>query len=201
MKKIRSITIVGIILIISTIFAILLVVQLKTYNGAYNTYDHYNYLYNDFKKYVNDSHFHSSNQTLISLAYLGKDKTVNNTTIIVLTVWIWNDKENPNGEDNWLKLSSEEKKNDLRECAELVKKFLKSKDVPYQYHIYVNVHDTSHLGSYVYDETSDLIWIPNCEEKIKKGECDEPPLLEEGYSVRISDGKFTERNKEYSTAY
>jgi len=200
-KRSIYLIIVGIMLVISMILVIFLVVQRKTYSGAYDSYSHSNHLDNDFEKYIRDSNFRSSNQTPIFLAYLGKDKTIDNSTNIVLTVWIWDDVNNQNIEKNWSELSSEEKKNDLRECAELVEKFLKNKDVPYSYHIYVNVQNTSKLGNYVYDKSHDSIWIPNCEEKIKKGEYDEPPSLKEGYHVCILNSKFTEVGKEESTPY
>ena len=197
MNKKRDIAILIITILVFAAGLILGLMPKEPYTRAYGYMSNFlnppNTLDKDFREYVGDDDYTTTLGSPLFLYELEKDKTVNNLTNIVLTVFIHDDKSNPNKEKNWAMLSPDEKKRDLRECANLVEDFLKSKNVSYNCNIYVNVERTSRLGYYVYCKTSDLIWIPPCEETSKSDIKDiDISYNEEGYNVCILDGEFTE---------
>lgn len=173
---------------------------MRAYGYMSNFMNPTNYFDKDFHEYVKNDNYTTSQGTDIILYELTKDKTVNGLTNIVLTVLINDNEDNPNREKEWAKLSPGEKKGNLIECAELVEKFLESKNITYHYRLYVNVKSTSRLGHYVYYKNYNAIWIPPCEEE-SKSEKDDINCIDKGYHVCILKGKFTEIGEGTSIAY
>lgn len=165
----------------------------------------------DFIKYLNsDKEITTPNpNTNLHIWTLQKDKVENNHTNIVLTV----DVSDPQDETNlamqkeWTKHSVDTKRRDMKICADKIASFLKSKDVSCEYNIYIVIYGrlgSPHTGNYVYDAYYDKLWIPDDEADIISGGInlsDTNNYGKDGYRALIVDGKFTERNKEYSTAY
>lgn len=197
MNKKRDVVILIIIILVFAVGLILGLMPKKPYTRAYGYRSNFlnppNTLDEDFEEYIGNIDYTTIQGTSLCLSELEKDKTVNNLANVVLTVWVHDDKNNPDKEKNWAMLSPDEKKRDLRECANLVEEFLRSKNVSYNCNIYVNVERTSRLGYYVYCKTSDLMWIPPCEETSKSDIKDiDISYDEEGYNVCILRGEFTE---------
>lgn len=64
----------------------------------------------------------------------------------------------------WLQHSHDERKTELRQCANLVIDFAKSEGWKNDYYLYVEITNIYDSCSIVYDYERDSIYIPNCEE-------------------------------------
>ena len=165
----------------------------------------------DFIDYLdNNREIVTPNQnTNLRIWTLEKDRVKNNNTNIILTIEVSNpqDEEDLSMQKEWTKHSVDTKRRDLKICADKIDSFLKSKNISYNYNVYIVVYGdlgSPHTGNYVYDAHYDKLWISNYEDNIISGETDLGDIDnygKEGYRALIVDGKFTERNKEYSTAY
>lgn len=82
---------------------------------------------------------------------------------VVLRVYLGNGTEYQDEVYKWLQLSIDERKADLRECAELVIKYAQDNNWKNDYYLYVNLTDIYGACSIIYDYEKDEIWIPNCE--------------------------------------
>lgn len=87
----------------------------------------------------------SSNPKVILTVCVGGESSVNDVTY------------------DWLQLSPEERKSELKECGDMLIQYAKDNNWSNDYYLYVNlcqIYDGCHI---VYDYEQDSIWIPNCE--------------------------------------
>lgn len=103
--------------------------------------------------------------------------TTSNTELIIVGLYKEDSTENPKvilnigiGESHektyqWLQLSPEERKVDLRECADLVINYAKDNNWSNDYYLYIQAVEVYDGCNIVYDYENDTIWIPNCENK------------------------------------
>jgi len=96
------------------------------------------------------------------ISNLDKEKVPEHSKV-VLMVFLGNETKYQDEVYKWLQLSIDERKADLRECAELVIKYAQDNNWKNDYYLYVNLTDIYGVCSIIYDYEKDEIWIPNCE--------------------------------------
>lgn len=81
---------------------------------------------------------------------------------VILSVFIGNTDTQAKTYD-WISLSADERKDDLRECGDMVVEYAKAKKWSNNYYLYITVKEIYGDCQVVYDYESDTIWIPNAE--------------------------------------
>lgn len=106
----------------------------------------------------------SNNQNFI-IGNLDKQKIseVSEHPKVILRVYLGNETKNQDEVYNWLQLSIDERKADLKECAELVIKYAQNNNWKNDYYLYVYLANIYGGCNIIYDYEKDEIWIPNCE--------------------------------------
>lgn len=87
----------------------------------------------------------SSNPKVILTVCIGGESSVNDVTY------------------DWLQLSPEERKSELKECGDMLIQYAKDNNWSNDYYLYVNLCQVFDGCNIVYDYEQDDIWIPNCE--------------------------------------
>lgn len=119
----------------------------------------------DFIKYCtskSDNHtFTTSANTKMVIIDLNKESKPSNPKC-VLTIAIGNSNINKETYD-WLQLSIDERKAELKECGDKVIEYAKENNWSNDYYLYVQVCQVYDGCNIVYDYETGDIWIPNCE--------------------------------------
>lgn len=110
---------------------------------------------------LNEHAFKTSVGTEMVIINLDKEN-ISDSPKIVLTVHVGRGADE-NETYQWLKLSLDERKANLKECADLVIEYAKNNNWENDYYLYVNVCQVYGGCSIIYDYEEDEIWIPNCE--------------------------------------
>lgn len=145
------------------VFTLLLICFLSTFLYSC-TYQEDN-LKLDFVKYCTNK---SDNNTFITSAntkmvVVGLDKeSKSRNPKCVLTIAVGNSDINKETYD-WLQLSIDERKAELKECGDKVVEYAKENNWSNDYYLYVKVCQVYDGCNIVYDYETDDIWIPNCE--------------------------------------
>lgn len=113
------------------------------------------------KEQLDNYTFTTSINTEIVIVNLEKENTSHNTKV-VLTLAIGNS-DIAKTTYQWLQLSVDERKADLKECGDMVARYAKDNNWSNNYYLYVNVCQVYDGCNIVYDYETNDIWIPNCE--------------------------------------
>lgn len=108
----------------------------------------------------------TSKDTEIVIVNLEKENILKNPKVI-LTLAIGNS-DIIKTTYQWLQLSSDERKLDLKECGDMVVKYAQDNNWSNDYYLYINVSNIYDNCSIVYDYEQNKIWIPNCENTFLK---------------------------------
>ena len=103
----------------------------------------------------------NSNANFI-IGNLEKESDSNNPKVI-LTLFLDDDTETNEQTYEWLQVSPNERKKDLKEYGDIVIKYANENNWSNNYYLYINVSNIYDGCSILYDYENDEIWIPNCE--------------------------------------
>lgn len=118
---------------------------------------------NYYKEKINDYIFTTSLGTQIVIGGFYKENNTSNPKV-VFNVYIGGNPQSNEQVYKWLELSPNERKEDLKECGDMVTKYAQDNNWSNDYYLYVNASNIYNACSIVYDYEQDKIFIPNCED-------------------------------------
>ncbi len=118
------------------------------------------------KEQLENHIFTTSMNTEIVIVDIEKENTSHNPRVI-LTVTIGNS-DVAKKTYQWLQLSHDERKADLKECGDMVVKYAQDNNWSNDYYLYVKVCQIYDGCNIVYDYEHNVIWLPKCENTFTK---------------------------------
>ena len=165
--------------------------------------DFLNYYSDEFEKYI----FHTPNGTEMYVVNLKKENTENNPKVVLdLIIGVTDDEL----KYQWLQKTPDERKNDLKYCANLVIDYAKANGWKNNYYLYIVADETSKSYGYdaVYDFEQDNLYVPNSENIIIQmyeqfGTLSTSKILETqaGTDFLLNNGFVTLKHNEIETQY
>lgn len=113
---------------------------------------------NYYKEQLDEGAFITSMGTKFIIGSLDKENTSNHPNVVLLVFLNSN-----NHTFQWLQLSADKRKDDMKEMADLVIEYAKNNKWSNDYYLYVEVGEIYGGCCITYDYEKDEIWIPNCE--------------------------------------
>lgn len=117
---------------------------------------------NYYKNELNNKTFTTSTNKEIIIIDLEKENSSNPK--VIFTVCIGGESSINDVTYDWLQLSPEERKSELRECGDMLVQYAKDNNWSNNYYIYVRLCQVYDGCDVIYDYEQDSIWIPNCED-------------------------------------
>lgn len=114
-----------------------------------------------YKNKLNNKTFTTSTNKEMIIINLEKESSSNPK--VILTVCIGGESSANNATYDWLQLSPEERKSELKECGDMLIQYAKDNNWSNDYYLYVNLCQVYDGCNIVYDYEQDDIWIPNRE--------------------------------------
>lgn len=117
---------------------------------------------NYYKNELNNKTFTTSTNKEMIIIDLEKENSSNPK--VIFTVCIGGESSINDVTYDWLQLSPEERKSELRECGDMLVQYAKDNNWSNNYYIYVRLCQVYDGCDVIYDYEQDSIWIPNCED-------------------------------------
>ena len=117
---------------------------------------------NYYKNELNNKTFTTSTNKEMIIIDLEKENSSNPK--VIFTVCIGGESSINDITYDWLQLSPEERKSELRECGDMLVQYAKDNNWSNNYYIYVRLCQVYDGRDVIYDYEQDSIWIPNCED-------------------------------------
>lgn len=118
---------------------------------------------NYYDKQLNNNTFITSTNKKMVIINLQKEDN-SSSPKVVLTLEIGGESSTNEETYQWLQLSIDERKSELKECGDMVVNYAKNNNWSNNYYLYVNVSQVYDGNSIVYDYEQNTIWIPDCED-------------------------------------
>lgn len=114
-----------------------------------------------YKNKLNNKTFTTSTNKEMIIIDLARENSSNPK--VILTVCVGGESSVNDVTYDWLQLSPEERKSELKECGDMVIQYAKDNNWSNDYYLYVNLCQVYDGCNIVYDYEQNSIWIPNCE--------------------------------------